>query len=120
MTRGEVTPAQVVRELPCLCVSSQHTKRMPTAGETARVLPSRIAPAPQWLDAWGEVEGSYRREVGRSAVVSGCALRREIVFCLLSGHGVTFELALSATDVVMALDPLGPRWDGADLQARLE
>jgi len=42
-------------------------------------------------------------------------LRRELIFCLLGGHGVSFELASSATEVITKLDPFGPRWTHASL-----
>jgi len=42
-------------------------------------------------------------------------LRRELVFCLLGGHGVTYELATSATSVVLALRPFAASWTYADL-----
>jgi thermostable 8-oxoguanine DNA glycosylase len=44
---------------------------------------------------------------------------RELLFCLLGGHGVSFELALSATDVIYGLDPFNSAWSRDDLERRI-
>jgi thermostable 8-oxoguanine DNA glycosylase len=46
-------------------------------------------------------------------------LRRELLFCLLGGHGITFELSLSAVQVVEKLDVFGPGHDANALQEEL-
>jgi thermostable 8-oxoguanine DNA glycosylase len=71
---------------------------------------------PEWHEAWAERASEYRRAVPALAASSECGLRRELVFCLLGGHGVTFELALSATDVVMALCPFESFWTSTELK----
>ena len=59
--------------------------------------------------AWFSVAEHYEPAAPPSRC-SESALRQELIFCLLGGHGVTFELARSATDVVLALDPFDPSW----------
>jgi N-glycosylase/DNA lyase len=72
-----------------------------------------------WQETWRQLAGDY--EAGATpAPTSECALRQELVFCLLGGHGVSFELARSATDVVMALCPFEPRWRPTELAAALQ
>lgn len=48
------------------------------------------------------------------------ALHRELLFCLLGGFGVTFELAASASGVVHRLDPFGAHWSLSELALRIE
>jgi N-glycosylase/DNA lyase len=57
-----------------------------------------------WAPVWERHRASYAK--GAPARPAGeAALRHELIFCLLGGHGVTFELALSATDVILRLSP---------------
>jgi thermostable 8-oxoguanine DNA glycosylase len=81
-----------------------------------------LAPAlkstPAWHEAWLKRAVAYERTA--PAIASGeCALRHELVFCLLGGHGVSFELALSATDVVMGLCPFDSIWSSVELRDAL-
>jgi thermostable 8-oxoguanine DNA glycosylase len=48
------------------------------------------------------------------------ALRKELIFCLLGGHGVTYELALSATHVVQAVRPFDPSWTKGRLRRAIQ
>jgi N-glycosylase/DNA lyase len=83
-----------------------------------------VAPAPftvttpPWHEAWQRLGCEYEA-LARPPLASEPALRQELVFCLLGGHGVSFELARSATDVVMALCPFEPGWQQADLAAEI-
>lgn len=43
-------------------------------------------------------------------------LHEELVFCLLGGHGISYELARSATKRLMTLDPFGEDWSQASLE----
>lgn len=71
--------------------------------QNAASIPLRVvAPDVYWRHAWAvaedryrRVEGSAPRKVGREA-----AVRRELLFCLLGGHGVSYELNQSAADVL--------------------
>lgn len=49
---------------------------------------------------WLHHGDSYLQRVTRSGTVTRSAFKRELLFCLLGGHGVTYELALSATTVL--------------------
>jgi len=69
---------------------------------------SPVSDPPVWLASWRSLAPAYERRSRQMA--SECALRQELIFCLLGGHGVSFELARSATDVVLALSPFDRRW----------
>jgi N-glycosylase/DNA lyase len=72
-----------------------------------------------WYGAWAEQRARYARAVNEMGSSGEAALRRELIFCLLGGHGVSFELALSATDRVMRMAPFSERWTSKQLQQRL-
>jgi thermostable 8-oxoguanine DNA glycosylase len=74
---------------------------------------------PWWMPTWLQFADEYTSRTSRPAA-SEEELRRELIFCLLGGHAVPYELALSASDVVLALDPFGCHWRGEALQTRLE
>jgi thermostable 8-oxoguanine DNA glycosylase len=74
---------------------------------------------PDWHDAWRKRSDDYQSAVPELAVSGEFGLRHELIFCLLGGHGVSFELALSATDVVMALCPFESFWSPAHLEQAL-
>ena len=62
-----------------------------------------------WAPVWDRHGHRYERAApGRRAGES--ALRRELVFCLLGGHGVAYELAHSATRTVSSLQPFEEGW----------
>ncbi len=73
---------------------------------------------PWWAKVWSQYCAEYGAQ-SRSKPRDDEELRRELVFCLLGGHGVTFELASSATEVVTALDPFAPHWTTARLRVGL-
>lgn len=62
-----------------------------------------------WAPVWERHRTSYARSA-RPRPAGETSLRRELIFCLLGGHGVTFELALSATDVILRLRPFDDGW----------
>jgi thermostable 8-oxoguanine DNA glycosylase len=78
--------------------------------------PTSVAP---WEETWRRFAADYEARTP-AAPASECAVRQELVFCLLGGHGVSFELARSATDVVMTLCPFDPGWRPTDLAAALQ
>ena len=67
-----------------------------------------------WAPVWARHSPQYVDAATR-APADERALRRELIFCLLGGHGVTFELAMSATDVVLAMCPFDASWTHATL-----
>lgn len=75
----------------------------------------RQAVEPWWRDVWSSYGARYLAEIA-SEPLGEDGLRRELIFCLLGGHGVSFELASSATEVVADLDPFGPQWTPARLR----
>jgi N-glycosylase/DNA lyase len=74
---------------------------------------------PPWHDAWMSEGPKYEAMAIQAATASECSIRQELVFCLLGGHGVQYELALSATDVVMALCPFESFWTDEPLALAL-
>lgn len=82
--------------------------------------PTPLAPNEAgWLDSWHALRGNYESAAARPTA-SEAALRQELCFCLLGGHAVSYELARSATDVVMALDPFSPDWSAGELCRAIE
>lgn len=74
---------------------------------------------PWWGPVWDRHKTHYM-SVAPHARQGEPALRRELVFCLLGGHGVTHELADSATSIVLALRPFASGWSVEALRERLE
>jgi thermostable 8-oxoguanine DNA glycosylase len=71
-----------------------------------------------WAPVWARHAHRYQgtlpaRRAGETA------LRKELIFCLLGGHGVTYELALSAMEAVSALEPFDERWTPGRLRRAL-
>jgi len=67
---------------------------------------------PDALDPWGLAWSKHAQRYTREALtasgpVSEDQCRREFVFCLLGGHGVIYELARSASEVLVARGVLG-------------
>jgi thermostable 8-oxoguanine DNA glycosylase len=81
-------------------------------------LPAIASSAP-WLADWTRLAPSYELRSERP-LATEAGLREELVFCLLGGHGVSYELGRSATDVVMALCPFDPSWSRSELLACAE
>lgn len=88
---------------------------------TMHVDPARVAELsePWWSPVWERHKVKYA-VAAPSVPADERDLRRELVFCLLGGHGVTYELGRSATRVVMALDPFHDLWSHDQLRQRLE
>jgi N-glycosylase/DNA lyase len=66
--------------------------------DTALVLTTQVGPTTQvgWEVLWSKHRAHYCRVVDEMRTADERALHAELLFCLLSGHGVPFELALSA------------------------
>lgn len=93
-------------------------------GRRAPLVPPAMPSVPvsngvPWLADWQRLSVGYELKARRQPA-SEIALRQELVFCLLGGHGVTYELARSATDVVMALCPFESFWTEDDLADAVE
>jgi thermostable 8-oxoguanine DNA glycosylase len=50
-----------------------------------------------WQEAWERWGDTYSARATRSTPADEIEARRELLFCLLGGHSVSYELALSAT-----------------------
>lgn len=68
-------------------------------------------------DAWEICAELYAERVPDSPTAyAGRSFGDELVFCLLGGHGVSFELALSATERLRSINLFGPTWSEYDLE----
>lgn len=74
----------------------------------------------RWETAWKERSTEYEALFSRCRPLTECGLRQELIFCLLGGHGVSYELARSATDVVMGLCPFEVLCTTAELGSLLQ
>ena len=72
-----------------------------------------------WRVMWPAFEQAYAELASPGARAAEPALRRELLFCLLGGHGVTFETSVSALEVIENLDVFSRHHDGDVLHARL-
>lgn len=79
-------------------------------------------PELDWTAIWREFGDGYVSQVRSQAQGAAREIERELLFCLLGGHGVPFELAYSATHVLAPLEVFSSHWDVDDLEAsvRLE
>jgi N-glycosylase/DNA lyase len=74
---------------------------------------------PWWAPIWARHGHRYTTPASTPPAGEG-ALRRELLFCLLGGHGVTYELARSATTVIRRLRPFDSAWTHARLRCALQ
>jgi thermostable 8-oxoguanine DNA glycosylase len=72
-----------------------------------------------WAALWYEFGGEYVERVTTRARESPSSIEDELLFCLLGGHGVTFELARSATAVLEPLNVFGRKWSPSRLEAAI-
>ena len=66
-------------------------------------------------DAWKICGSLYCEALEDSGPVASGDIDQEILFCLLGGFAVTYELCRSATEVVASLRPFSSPWDDDDL-----
>lgn len=74
---------------------------------------------PSWWHAWVASSDFYVDTAQRPRADEN-AIRRELLFCLLGGHGITYELAESAWERVIEVGCLAGDWDLAELEGLLE
>lgn len=72
-----------------------------------------------WQERWRELQARYDALFDLRLDVTEQLLRDEALFCLLGGHGVPYELALSATRRLLSLDVFSSTWSPRALEARL-
>jgi N-glycosylase/DNA lyase len=70
--------------------------------------------------AWRVCADLYTAATQRGTCASEDCFRSELVFCLLSGHGVTYELALSASTRLANLSIFDRSWKPRELRMTLE
>lgn len=70
-------------------------------------------------DAWRSCSDLFSEFASRSLNTFGENLEGEVLFCLLGGHGIPYELAASAAEVVLRLDPFNPCWGESTLLGEL-
>lgn len=76
-------------------------------------------PFVDWRPIWEAYSTSYNVMVQQMAPADEEAVHRELLFCLLGGHAISYELALSATERCFELDVFGSHWVAEDLESRL-
>lgn len=72
-----------------------------------------------WEALWEEFGSFYVDRVAPSPERRSARIEDELLFCLLGGHGVTFELARSAAEVLAPLNVFSAEWETAELEARI-
>jgi N-glycosylase/DNA lyase len=69
---------------------------------------------------WPAFEQAYAELAIQGAPAAEPEMRRELLFCLLGGHGVSYETSCSALRLVDKLDVFAPAHERETLRARLE
>ena len=72
-----------------------------------------------WESMWPAFEQAYAELVSPGPLAGEPELRRELLFCLLGGHGITFEMSCSALLAVEELDIFAARDNPDVLQDQL-
>ncbi|HEX6679134.1 MAG TPA: hypothetical protein VF063_00680 [Gaiellaceae bacterium] len=75
--------------------------------------------AVDWSALWDEFGSSYVERVTAPQERHSLSIEDELLFCLLGGHGVTFELARSAAAVLAPLHVFSGEWDTSSLKGVL-
>lgn len=71
-------------------------------------------------EAWTACADLFTAVVTPTGPPTEASFRRELLFCLLGGFGVTFEMAVSAATVIDCLDPFAEHWSNDTLTGRIE
>jgi N-glycosylase/DNA lyase len=72
-----------------------------------------------WRVLWHSVGSRYEERARVIRAHGEAAFKDELIFCLLSGHAVPYELARSAAEVVLSVQPLDEHWCADGLRDRL-
>lgn len=76
--------------------------------------------APDWAQLWAEFGDYYRDRINEASTAPPSGnVDDEFLFCLLGGHGVTFELAQSAVEILRHLEIFKGHWSVGELEAKL-
>lgn len=76
-------------------------------------------PIVDWRPLWNRYSLNYDRILEQMQPAGEQDVHRELLFCLLGGHAVSYELARSATDLCERLDVFAGHWKPDALQAEL-
>lgn len=94
-----------------LAVPGRGSVERPVARRTDHHYPGDLSArrdVDQWSQAWRKHASHYTQRVADTRLqVREQDCQRELVFCLLGGHGIKYELALSATEVLVERGVLG-------------
>jgi thermostable 8-oxoguanine DNA glycosylase len=71
-------------------------------------------------EAWATCSDLYERLARRSTRIHPGGLQHELLFCLLGGYGISYELNRSAADVVAGMKPFNHLHEEEQLSAELE
>jgi N-glycosylase/DNA lyase len=72
-----------------------------------------------WETIWPAYRQAYEELIAPSPPAGEPQVRRELLFCLLGGHSITYELGRSALAAVEPLDVFDPRRDSDSLRRAL-
>jgi thermostable 8-oxoguanine DNA glycosylase len=72
-----------------------------------------------WAALWDEFGGVYVERVAMLEDAGRSNVEHELLFCLLGGHGVTFELARSAANVLDELNVFDGEWSSHRLEVAI-
>jgi N-glycosylase/DNA lyase len=76
-------------------------------------------PIIDWRPLWNLYSVNYDQLLEQMVPAGEEDVHRELLFCLLGGHAVSYELARSATEVCDRLDVFASGWAPDELEARL-
>lgn len=96
---------------------SETPKAPPPRAEVGFEIPFE-ALEPWWKDVWLRHQGTYVEQQATKPS-DETELRHELLFCLLGGHSISFELAASATGVIASLDPFAADWTMPKLRSEV-
>src|SRR5438034_8575486 len=93
---------------------------MITSSESRHLSAERHSPALSLTEAWESCADLFCRAIRMvDTGPSQVRLERELIFCLLGGFGIPYELADSATEVLLGIEPFDRRWNELELQGRI-
>ncbi len=96
--------------------TKQPSNCLPSDSERRTAQPRTQSVAIDLATAWATCGDLYSAFASpRVHSPSGAQFERELLFCLLGGFGVSFELAFSATERLVEVDPFNSSWNESDL-----
>ncbi len=102
--------------------SAYPTDQLSPSGESSGVQVRRRRPATapiDWAMVWRSYGDLYVRRISELITAASADIEHELLFCILGGHGVSYELARSAAFRLRQLDVFAVDWDPQALQVRV-